>query len=1075
MTSSRKGIVNAICSSSRCRISTLYFARVHVHHGFMRRSLLFLRQSLSTVILAALPCAVGCSSEPTPAKPSPEQQNILSVKESENWAIPGLQDDVYVIRTESNVPHIYAKNRVDLARVHGFVVARDRYFMMELSRRLATGRLSELLGDSALATDQEWRGQGAAYVTERILANLGPDLEAQADAFAEGINEYIARVKNDELPPPSELKLASALLGVLNPNDLMSPFERRDVAAMVAVIIYQTSYEGGDVGRAATAAALSTLFEGVEFQDLRRQGAIKDLWERLAPIMPRSSAPGFGLEEGNSKPGGTKKKPQGGSSGVGPTKKTPTALLERLSQRLERMQNRLLREKDAGYGSNAWAVAGSKTTNGAALLAGDGHLSLSVPSILYQVGLDTAVFGGGNTHQLGLVIAGFPVMPIGTNGKVAWSQTQLSGDVTDWYREEIQLGADGLPTKSLFQGAFKDLVKKDENYVIANVESLMSVGRTENWPRFETFDGRWIADIEGNTVMPKDPVGAGQAIVNLGGKYVIPSDLDGDGKIVAISFDYTGFDVVGVLPTTDRLGHAADVHEFREASKGLVAYSQNFTVADSSGNIHYTSYQTVPCRGYLPRNADGSFQSDANPDQLLDGTTYGAFRIPTLPDGKVDEAPGASDPYACVIPFVDMPASINPNSGYVATANNDPGNVTMDNSMTNDKWYIGGPWDVGFRADTISRELEKAIAEGTADEAAMARIQANTQSRTGELLSETFLLSIKKGRELAAMGGALSPADQRVADLYTMNKADFDAVETRLAAWKVANYEARSGVETFYATPTAEDKESAVATSIWNAWISRALQKTFDDEQLPGVFNSNSSGGPVRALWQFLNGRGANNPGKLASWNMATGESIFFDVQGTVEVETSDEMLLVALADAMVFLKSVPDPKTPAEGGYGTDDMSKWLWGLRHYVRFQSLLDDFLDDPQYASFTQPFAITTKTLPLKAGAYAADDPRKDLTWFPRNGDQFSVDAANPGFNGQRFSHGSGPVMRMVVSLKGEEVTGRNIIPGGQSAIIESEYFADQTKLWLANETLPMRFSPKDVAAGAISRETYTPKK
>jgi acyl-homoserine lactone acylase PvdQ len=85
----------------------------------------------------------------------------------------------------------------------------------------------------------------------------------------------------------------------------------------------------------------------------------------------------------------------------------------------------------------------------------------------------------------------------------------------------------------------------------------------------------------------------------------------------------------------------------------------------------------------------------------------------------------------------------------------------------------------------------------------------------------------------------------------------------------------------------------------------------------------------------------------------------------------------------------------------------------------------------------------------------------------------VDAANPGFNGKRFSHGSGPVMRMVVSLNGDEVTGRNIIPGGQSAIIESEFFADQTKLWLANETLPMRFSPKDVAAGAIIREVYKP--
>lgn len=1036
----------------------------------------------SASILAALGCSSGSETNPKPdggtgggggTALTADQQAILSVKEGESFTIPGLEDEVHVVRTEASIPHIYAKSRKDLARVEGFVIARDRYFMMDLARRLGSGRVSELLGDSALQTDQEWRSQGAAYVTDRIVNGLTPELQEHLDSFAAGINEYIAQVKGGSLAAPSELKLASLLLGVAHPEDLMTTFERRDVAAMVAVIIYQTSYEGGDVGAAAAAASLPTLFEGADFQDLRRQGAIKDLYERIEPIMPRSSAAGFGLEMGSAPkivggPRAGKVKGLGGKA----AKQVPSAVLGRLATKLERMARRSMRDKEAGFGSNAWAVAGSKTTDGAALLAGDGHLSLSVPSVLYNIGLDTSVFGGGPTHQLGLMIAGFPIMPIGTNGKVAWSQTQLVGDVTDWYREEIQLGADGLPAKTSFKGEWKDVVKKDEVYKIANVDLLGSVGRTETWPRFETFDGRWIADVEGPEAKPGDPVGAGEAIINVMGRYVIPKDMDGDGVITAVSFDYTGFDVVGVLPTTDALGHATDVHDFREKTKGLIAYSQNFAVADGAGNIYYTAYQTVPCRGYLPRDAQGMWMPGAHPGLLLDGTQYGAFSIPSK-DGLVDEEPGKSDPYKCVVPFAETPAALNPTRGYVATANNDPGNISTDSSLINDKWYIGGPWDVGFRMDTIARELEKAIADGKADQEAMSRIQGNTQSRTGELLATPFVEAIKKGRTLSMAGGLLSPADQRIADLYTANAADFDAVETRLTAWGTAGYEARSGVETFYSTPAPADKDAAVATMIWNAWLGRALQGVFGDEPMGGVYHSFSSGGQIRGLNRFLKGRGPNNPEKLASYNPATEESIFFDVLGTPEVETSREVLLKALQGALDFLKSAPTK--PGEGGFGTSDMSKWLWGLRHYVKFESLLNDFLDDPQYKSFTEAFAITTSTLPLVEGALAADDPRKGLMWFPRHGDQFSVDAANPGFGGTNFAYGSGPVMRMVVSLKGDQVTGRNIIPGGQSALTDSPFFADQAKLWLGNQTLPMRFMPKDVAAGAVSREVYKPQK
>src|SRR4029079_17880317 len=115
---------------------------------------------------------------------------------------------------------------------------------------------------------------------------------------------------------------------------------------------------------------------------------------------------------------------------------------------------RLGHDHALGWGSNAWAVAGAATTDGRALVAGDGHLPLSIPSLFYQIGLDTSVLGDGDTHQMGLVFPGMPVMAVGTNGQVGWSQTQLMGDITDWYREELQLDANGKPGASLFQGGF---------------------------------------------------------------------------------------------------------------------------------------------------------------------------------------------------------------------------------------------------------------------------------------------------------------------------------------------------------------------------------------------------------------------------------------------------------------------------------------------------------------------------------------------------------------------------------------------------------------------------------------------
>ncbi|MEL6179069.1 MAG: penicillin acylase family protein, partial [Myxococcota bacterium] len=226
--------------------------------------------------------------EPTPSA----QEQLLAIEETGSVELPGLEAEVQVVYTEMGIPHIYAQSRRDLGYALGFVLARDRFFVMDLQRRLALGTLSAVLGDIALSNDIEARLMGMAEVTDRIMDNLSEVDAAYMDAYADGVNAYIAQVADGALPAPSELETAGPLLGSTNPVDLMQPFDRRSVAAMVAVIVYETNFESGDPGRELKADGLEELFPDAPFAELRQAGARKDIWDRLVPLFDVVSAPG---------------------------------------------------------------------------------------------------------------------------------------------------------------------------------------------------------------------------------------------------------------------------------------------------------------------------------------------------------------------------------------------------------------------------------------------------------------------------------------------------------------------------------------------------------------------------------------------------------------------------------------------------------------------------------------------------------------------------------------------------------------------------------------------------------------
>src|ERR1700733_12801168 len=110
---------------------------------------------------------------------------------SQQTRIPGLSGPVDIGFDTDGIPRIHAANATDAAAAMGFVHARDRMFQMELMRRAASGRLSELAGPATLPIDRMMRVLGLRRRAEADLPLLDADTRAVLDAYARGVNTWI--------------------------------------------------------------------------------------------------------------------------------------------------------------------------------------------------------------------------------------------------------------------------------------------------------------------------------------------------------------------------------------------------------------------------------------------------------------------------------------------------------------------------------------------------------------------------------------------------------------------------------------------------------------------------------------------------------------------------------------------------------------------------------------------------------------------------------------------------------------------------------------------------------------------
>jgi penicillin G amidase len=325
-----------------------------------------------------------------------------------------LKNEVVVERDAQGVPHIRAQSREDLFTAQGYVMAQDRLWQMDLVRRAASGRLSEIIGSQTLEIDRSFRRLGLSEAADRDVPLLDADERAALDAFALGVNRYIA----EKHPLPVEFTLLRYDPEPWRPADSL----------LIIGYMYQslTSSWRWDLNRLEVTARIgkeraSFLYGQTSPYDHPIVGAQSAPTKKSAPTTP------------NVAPNPVRDAPAElfNAAHIDPT---PAQTLDDSTSVLWGFSQNMLFEFDeqvrAAFGSNNWVVDGSHTASGKPLLANDTHLALSTPSIWYMVQLSAQGWNGE-----GFTLPGVPGIVIGHNDQVAWGFTNDGADVQDLFAE----------------------------------------------------------------------------------------------------------------------------------------------------------------------------------------------------------------------------------------------------------------------------------------------------------------------------------------------------------------------------------------------------------------------------------------------------------------------------------------------------------------------------------------------------------------------------------------------------------------------------------------------------------------
>ena len=476
--------------------------------------------------------------------------------------VDGLTAPVTVIRDDLGVPQLYADGLEDLFAAQGYVHAQDRFWEMDVRRHITAGRLSEMFGESQVTTDSFLRTLGWRRVAEQEIPMLSARSRRILDAYASGVNAYLAEHRGDEL------SLEYAVLGLQNPDYQPEPWTPADSVSWLKALAWDLRGNMEDeIYRSIMSASVGVdqtekLFPPYPFAEHR-------------PIVTTGAVVNGVFDAGNA--------PTSGSKGASaPIPSEAVGALQRLRTSTEGL-TRWLGPTGPGIGSNSWAISGDKTSTGKPLLANDPHLAPMMPSIWYQAGLHcTTQTADCNYDVAGWSMAGLPGIFIGHNDTIAWGFTNLGPDVTDLVLEKV----DG--DSYLLDGKEVAFTTRDEIIKVAGGEPVVITVR-------ETIDGPMVSDVAGidtyRAVGADAPVPAPESTLS-GAKPSRP-------PAYGVALRWTALQPAPTFDAFDLLNTARTWEEFRTAAMKLSVPAQNLLYADVSGNIGYQAPGRIPIRdGY---------------------------------------------------------------------------------------------------------------------------------------------------------------------------------------------------------------------------------------------------------------------------------------------------------------------------------------------------------------------------------------------------------------------------------------------------------------------------------------------
>ncbi|MGW4753391.1 penicillin acylase family protein [Streptomyces chartreusis] len=597
--------------------------------------------------------------------------------------LKGLSGPVDVKRDGYGIPQIYASSDEDLFMAQGFVQAQDRFWEMDVRRHMTSGRLSEMFGKSQVDNDEFLRTLGWDRIAKQEYdKTLSASTKKYLQAYAAGVNAYLDGKDN------KDISLEYAALGFTN-DYKPGKWTPVDSVAWLKAMAWDLR---GNMQDEIDRALMTSRLGPKEIADLYPQYP----YNRNKTIVHAGQYDEVTKTFGSTGSAAGTGSSAGGTAGTGTSSGTAglQAQLAGLQEVLDDLPT-AVGVNGNGIGSNSWVVGGKYTITGKPLLANDPHLSASLPSVWYQMGLHCRAVSSKCQYDVsGYTFAGMPGVVIGHNQNISWGMTNSGVDVTDLYLEK--LSGDGY----LYDGKTVPFITRQETIKVAGGSPKKIVVR-------ETKDGMPLLSDRSDE------------LVKVGRKATVDTAAPDRGDGYGIALRWTALDPGTTMDAVFAMDRAKNWTDFRAAAALFDVPSQNLIYADTENHIGYTLPGKIPTR---PQGYDGS--------------------VP---------APGwdAKSRWTGYIDDDELPYEYDPARGYIVTANQ----AVIDKAKY--PYTLTTDWGYGARSQRINDLIQSKIDDGgkiSTDD--MRQMQLDNSSEIAKLLVPKLLkidISDKDVRDAAAI------------------------------------------------------------------------------------------------------------------------------------------------------------------------------------------------------------------------------------------------------------------------------------------------------------------------------------